>query len=77
MLKTSGRNTNNVLVHSTHNLWTVCDSGKLVSWILDGKEATDKGQTKPYWCTLKLSLNLFKYFSLYNRSDLLEIFTVW
>lgn len=50
-----------------------------VSGIFDGKGATNTGQTKLYWDTLKVSLYVLwelGHFSLLTGSGLTEIFTV-
>ena len=60
-----GINTNNALMPSWHKFWIVYDPGKPLSEISDRKGMTNKGQTKLYWDTPKLSLSmlrLLKYF---------------
>lgn len=74
-----GRNINKVLKHSRHSLWVIYDPGKHGSGIFDGKGATNTGQTKLYWDTLKVSLYVLwelGHFSLLTGSGLTEIFTV-
>lgn len=53
-----GINTNNTSMPSWHNFWVVYDPGKPVSGTYDREGITNKGQTKLYWDTLKLSLRM-------------------